>query len=70
MADCEQTPDRDARTPAVTASAACPELIPWTVTMLHHAPNGYLQISARAHPRDRDVLLPLLRCLYAGVAAR
>lgn len=43
---------------------------PWSITLLRHAPNGYLQINANAHPRDRTALLPRLRRLHAGLAPR
>ncbi len=46
------------------------EGLPWSITLLRYAPNGYLQISANAHPRDRAGLLPRLRRLQAGLTPR
>lgn len=46
------------------------EGLPWSITMLRYAPNGYLQVSVQAHPRDRTMLLPRLRRLQAGLAPR
>lgn len=47
-----------------------PTGLPWTITLLRHAPNGYLQVTTNAHPRDRAALLPRLRRLHAGLAPR
>ena len=44
--------------------------LPWSITLLRHVPNGYLQVSVQAHPRVRTVLLPRLRRLLAGLAPR
>ena len=46
------------------------EGLPWSITLLRWAPNGYLQVSANAHPRERAALLPRLRRLQAGLAPR
>lgn len=46
------------------------EGLPWSITLLRYAPNGYLHVSVQAHPRDRTVLLPRLRRLQAGLAPR
>ncbi len=47
-----------------------PEGLPWSITLLRWAPNGYLQVRADAHPRVRATLLPRLRRLQAGLAPR
>ena len=46
------------------------ESLPWSVTLLRWVPNGFLQVSALAHPRVRTALLPRLRRLHAGLAPR
>ena len=46
------------------------EGLPWSITLLRYAPDGYLQVSVQAHPRDRTVLLPRLRRLQAGLVPR
>ena len=44
--------------------------LPWSITLLRYALNGYLEVSAQAHPRHRAVLLPRLRRLQTGLAPR
>ena len=46
------------------------EGLPWSITLLRYAPNGYLEVTAQAHPRHRVALLPRLRRLQAGLAPR
>lgn len=53
-----------------TQSGVVSDGLPWTIRLLRYAPNGYLEITALAHPRDRAALLPRLRRLHAGLAPR
>ncbi len=57
-------------TDALYEQSGEPTGLPWTIEMKRYAPNGYLQVSVSAHPRDRDTLLPRLLRLFAGLAPR